>query len=518
LKNDPVQATKTRNMKTLFELIRSLTSSEWQSLEKFLTCFSSNREPSAKSWKLAQLLRQSNREPSSLCCSRKIYFGGINEESIERLARNLKYKILDCLISGTHSNADENQQDRETAITKLKRKCLQYHYLTHNKKDLQATRDLLDEIIRMATDYEAYTELVQHLKLKNWVEGLNHGEELFLEREKEIHKYEMINNAYAASYNYIMRLKILYNWSGTPKEEKIRDLLEQAIPVVKGYYADTHSPIIHYYLKTLEMDHALLTKNYLGARSICLDQLDLVKKSRSVFTLERVGIVFNHLEICEMHLGRFDQALEHAQHAKEFFLQKNYNQLITAEWEFYALFYEKKYYEAEICAGEITREDHKDTIGDFRNEKFYLLLACSLFMQNKFKDTCKALQNKPEIKEDKCGWEFSRRLLQIMNHVELGQEDLATKQTDNFKKFIANNKKNHSFSPRQLMIEKFLSHAAHKSFDFDDLNKSAHRLLETLGSADNNSDWQLLSSELIPFHKWAEGKIKDKVLTGGGDK
>jgi len=498
-------------MKAIYELVMSLTSTEWQSLGNYVTCFSANDKPQKKIWKLAQLIHASTDSFETYSSYSIKLYGKVNEEAIDRLARNLKYKILDCLVLTAHSCHEEKSEDRGDAITKLKKKCLQYHYLLQNKKDLDVTRHLLDEIISMAKEYEAYSELVQHLKLKNWNYNLREGEKKFDEGEKEVDKYEKINHAYASAYNRYAKLNIFYEFSGKPNENDIIAFLEKAIPEVKEKQASTDSKIILYYQKILEMDYAMLKENYLSARSISHEIIGIVKTNKSVFTRRRVGTAYDNLAMCVMLLGRFDEAVEYTRYALQFIQEGSYNYALSKQWEFYALYYNKQYKEAIDCAEAMLEVVKKKELGGFRYEKFYFLLANAYFAQGDFIKAYNALENKIEIKEDKEGWEFNWRVLNIMNNIELGYCDKAGKQTEALKKFIPNNSAKNSFSPRQKTIRKILSHAAQKGFMFSQLKEKAKDYIEQLSSHDKDYGWQILSAELIPFHVWAASKMKKGI-------
>jgi len=382
-------------------------------------------------------------------------------------------------------------------------------------QDLDITRSLLDEIISIAKEYEQYSILAEHLEFKKWTYCLRAGEKEFDQMQKEIDSCEEARRNYSIAYDYVARLNMLYEFSGRRDEEKIRQHFKKAIPDVQRKQSASNSSIILYYLKVLMMDYEMLNKNYLKARSICLELIEVVKGNKSVFTKRRLGTAYDHLATCEMLLGRFDHALEHTRIALEFIPEGIYNYTLSRQWEFYALFYNKQYSDAAACAENMIASARKKEMGGFRWEKFYFLLANAHFKIRDFEKTLIVLDNKFEIKEDKEGWEFNWRVLQIMANVELNNlmpdhGDTASKQVERIRNLFRSNEKKVSFTPRQKNIYKFLSFAEQKGFDFSQLNGKGENYLEQLSSETSADGWQVLSSELIPFHEWAIDKMKSK--------
>lgn len=500
-------------MKELHQLIHSLTSAQWQSLEKFLTCFSSNKKSQA--WELAQLIAKTEKANTTPDEYSMLLYKEVNEERLGRLALNLKEKILECLISTSHTQAVEIVEGREVVISKLRRKALQYHFLTYHMKELDITRSLLDEIISIAKEYEQYSVMAEHLEFKKWTYCMLEGEKKFNEIQKEIDFCEQARKNYSATYDYVAGLKILYEFSGRRDEEKIRLYLQKAIPDVRRKQIATNSPILLYHLNVLMMDYEMLNKNYLKARSICLEIIEVVKSNKSVFTKNRLGIIYDHLAICEMMLGRFEQALEYTRYALQFIPEGTYNYAISKQWEFYSLFHGHQYSEAAACAENMITSARKKELGGFRWEKFYFLLANAHFKNKNFEQALIALENKFEIKADKDGWEFNWRVLQIMANVEVSNLmpdhcDTASKQVEGIRNLFRSNEKKVSFTPRQKNIYKFLTLLEQKGFDFSQLNGKAHNCLEQLSSETEADGWQMLSSELIRFDEWAKEKMKGK--------
>ena len=105
-------------MKAIYQLIRSLTNSQWQTLDKYLTCFLSNKAAQNKSLQLAELLRESEHAHPVNFYSKKLY-GKENVGAVERLAQRLRNKILDSLTVDLYCE-NGNDQDRNSVMRLLR--------------------------------------------------------------------------------------------------------------------------------------------------------------------------------------------------------------------------------------------------------------------------------------------------------------------------------------------------------------------------------------------------------------
>ena len=85
-------------MQDLYSLIHSLTSSEWQSLQHYFTCFTDHDRAKLKYLQLAKLLMDAEECPSEKSCCLKIY-GVKNSLNFEKLKSRLKEKVLDFLAT-----------------------------------------------------------------------------------------------------------------------------------------------------------------------------------------------------------------------------------------------------------------------------------------------------------------------------------------------------------------------------------------------------------------------------------
>jgi tetratricopeptide (TPR) repeat protein len=249
-------------------------------------------------------------------------------------------------------------------------------------------------------------------------------------------------------------------------------------------------------------------KNYLKARDICFELMDVIIYSPAVKRKQRLGIVYSNLSICKIYLRNFDKALEYARKAQENFVPFSYDHSVAKEQEFYALFYSGRFDEAEATALLLLNTTSRKNLGDMRYAKYNFLHANVLFKQGKFSEAARILNQKWEIKNDKEHWETELRILSIMTAIELENYSLADQKTENLRKYIQRSQKTNPVSTRNKNILKLLQQVERNQFAFDNRMSTLAEL-----SKKNEHGWQLLSWELVPFHEWVKEKIKPSLLT-----
>jgi tetratricopeptide (TPR) repeat protein len=246
----------------------------------------------------------------------------------------------------------------------------------------------------------------------------------------------------------------------------------------------------------------MMEKNYTKAKKVCSELIDVILSSPAVQRKQRLGIAYDYFSRCELLLRDFDKAVEHTKKAQENFIPSSFNYSLSQEQEYYALFFNKKYAEAERVLMMILGGTSRKEMGELRYAKYNWLHANVLFRQKKFKEALNILKQKWETAKEKESREVEMRLLTLMAHLELGQKEEAKLITESLRKFVQRNKA--KTTPRHELILKLLLQAARKDFVFDE---KAKPLVVQLAS-DSKYKWEFLSPELIPFHEWLSERIK----------
>lgn len=479
-------------------------------LANYLTCFSSNRQAQGKILKLAKSLRDSKDALPPLMYSIELY-GEENLNALKQLVVRLKNRILDVLSSDIVNSNEENSNDEaDVALIRLRRKCTHYQLLLHTKPEIRLKDDLLEEIIALAKEYEDYSILIHHLHMKKWQCQIRSEKKQYEKIKMQIEQYEKVRIAVITACDYIYELKEIEETSGKRNKNKIESFFNKAIPHLQYLYTKTLSTYVLYYLRSLEISRLLFTEKFRMAENKTRKLLTIIKKNKSIYKKQRLGIAYDILAICELNMGNFSKALAHSRVSVKNFPVGHYNYAISKQYEFYSLFYGKLYVEAAKCVTELMRHVNQRSVGDFRFEKFNFMRACSKFMLGNFTEVLSIISFKAKIKADKEGWEFSRRLLEILTNLELGKADQASSLISSLYHFMHDNKNSALFSSRQKIITRTLFQFEKQGFDFSSLPSKIYAMLEKLEGIDKEYGWQVLSSELIPFHKWMLEKMLPK--------
>jgi hypothetical protein len=176
-------------MKELHSLIHTLTSSEWQGLQVFLTAFTPRDPERLKDLGLAKMLMEKEEAPSAEACCLKLY-GQKKSAGFNMLKSRLREKIFDFLV--TDISADKNQEldKMDQAYIRIKKLSALYKHLYHSKRRLPLCYDLMDEIISLSKEYEYFSNVVEflHLKRVSFL-SMRKGAKEFEEISHELNKY-----------------------------------------------------------------------------------------------------------------------------------------------------------------------------------------------------------------------------------------------------------------------------------------------------------------------------------------
>jgi tetratricopeptide (TPR) repeat protein len=498
-------------MQDLHSLLHSLSCSEWAAFQNYLGVFTAHDTSKLKYLQLSRLLMASEKAPTHNACCVSIY-STKNEHSFDELKSSLKEKVMDFLLTDISSDKQKELDEADYAIIKMKKKSAQFQQLYYSKRRIPMLYDLLDEIITGAKEYEQYFILVEHLKAKKNIVSHKISNEEFEKINKEMEYSTMCSNIYNKAEHSYYQLTMFNAYFGKPDKQKILKDLQKNIAEVRAGFDLTNSPMIHYYLKNLEMGYFQLQEDYLKARSVCLELLNIVRNNKSVYRKQRLGAVYDNLSQCEFYLGNFIQAGDCAREAQKLFNQNSENYCIALEQEFYSLFAMKEYDGSIEIANKMISSATPKEMGQFRFSKYNYLLANALFKQDRFQEALQLLSQGREISKDKAGWETGARILKIMTLIEMLKLDEASLAVKSLKQFFKYTDKKTPVSIRDKKILNLLLVAENKGFMFSSLNGNTDKYMNALTSADKELRWEPFTHEVIPFHEWFAGKMKKHIL------
>ena len=484
---------------------------------QFIELFPDKNEPWKKMIELAQLVRaEKENNFGAAYYSKKLHSvsKGANGTSIlnktvttDRSARRIKKKLLEFISLDYNLTAEE--KDVDYIGIQLQKKSIEFRVLSRMQKSHRSEHDLLDDIIKQAKNYECYSILVAHLQMKKQYWG-KLGQENYDALCLEIEHYKKREEAAETTMDCLYRLQIFeeYNKNANPLS-----LIKEKIPVLKKIVADYTSPLALYVLKLFEQEEQALLKNYEKATAICFEIVKIIETNKTIKTQCRMGIAQAQLSQTLIYSNRFSESLKHVRKSLEYYSYGSFNYICSKGCEFYGLFYNQEYLKAEECIRFMLTHSPREQVGEFRYAQYRFFLANVLFRQKNFAEVIQLLNDQFEISHDKAGWAIGLRLLRIMTTIEMENHDEAGKQIEQLRKFITFTERNQTeVTLRNKTIMKFLSLADKEGFMFSQLNNASYKHLSELITGNNGNAWEYFSPELIPFHEWAEGKMKIKNL------
>lgn len=500
-------------MEDLHSLLNSLKRKEIQVLRASLTCYASRIEPETKALKLFEfLLKNNSRVPSASACSLEVY-NNKDDKRLKILKTRLKSKILDSLTLDVNIERKGVFNELDHASIKVKKKLTQFHLLYRTRGNHPFALQLLDEVINFSKKFELYESVTEGLKFKKYFSGFCKGIKDFNKINKEIAFYEYCDLAKYKGSDYYYRLILRTDFYGKPDNKKMQEQLKESIIELNKDYKYTRSANVGYYLKLLELAYFFSNNNYLTAREVCLELLDIVKNNKSIFRKQRIGVAHANLSKCYIHIGDYRKAISNTHDGQKYFPQQSVNYPVLKEQEFFALFYNNQLEKAEAAVNKLLKISSKQQ-GDFRVAKFQFYKANILFKKGNYRKALEILSRNQEISKDKTGWGIAIHILIIISLIELGRNDEAALHVEGLRRHMDRHSKKEvkkGDRERDLLILIMLQHLEKEGFVFNKMNSRIINTLELLSGNSKKYVWECLTPELIPFHEWYASKANYRL-------
>lgn len=500
-------------MQELYSILQGLANPQVKIFRSYLSYMSVRKDESNKQLELANFLLRSKRAcPDENECSLKIY-GSKEDYKIHQLKRRLRAKVLDVLTMDINLARKGSLDDVDFVSAKLKKKLLQFQVLYRSKGNLSYNKRLLDDIITESKEYELYEQLISALSYRKYFKGFCKGMKHFKEINKQIAIYEYGKAAQYQAADYYYQLSISDAFPKKNSFQKKQSFIQKCILQMKRDFKHTRSVNILYYLKLMEMAYFENYKEYGSARDTAVEVIELLKKNKSVYRKQRIGIAHDNTGYYKMYLGEYAAAAQDFQNAQRYFPSASANLPLSRDFEFNAWLNAGELKKAEAVSKELLKSS-RFSQGDFRLAKYRFYNAALQFKKENFKGALKELNQKLEISKDKTGWDISIHLLIIMTNIELGRIDTATTEVESLQRLMKRMEKEGTETrERDKLIIRLLAQLASNGFSAYHIPASVTTLYQQLTEEKGKYSWQPLTPELIPFHKWIATKYRIKTLT-----
>ena len=222
----------------------------------------------------------------------------------------------------------------------------------------------------------------------------------------------------------------------------------------------------------------------------------------------RIAEGYTNLAFTQTYLFKYKEAIENTKMAMSFpGLQprdKNYYREAKSMLNIYIGQYEES---ADLLQDILAEGEIGNSIEEHSRRKY--LLAVNKFLQKKFKESYRLLQDTKEIEGEKEGWNIGIRLLQIFLTLETEKIDLADQRIESLRKHIERTIKMKSIRKRDVVVFRLLRSLSMSGFNFLEVWEERKKDFVLLRSNDPDYRWVPRSHELILFDQWFESKVRN---------
>lgn len=282
---------------------------------------------------------------------------------------------------------------------------------------------------------------------------------------------------------------------------------KQAAEELKTDYELTNSNKVGYYYYYIATLYFNLSKNYSKALTVAEKFLEINTKSKAVSSKRTIATAYLQLAYINLQLTSYIKAIAAANNAIKNFKTGLLNELTTLELLFLAHYYSANKTETKNVLDKALAHPKLNS-NKFLPAKWHYYKACFLFQQKQFDEANIAMNDCTYLLEDKTGWLYGFRILDIMITLECNEMFLVDGKVSNFKKIIGKQKDINS--SRAKTILKVLDALVRKHYDYTAAAKNQKANITLLEEAKNNHLWEPMGYELIRFEEWFVSKLSKK--------
>lgn len=485
----------------LKKLVQSLKPMEVEAAKHFVNAFDSNITKSKnKGLKLLKLLI-SDPKLSRVQAHRRIN-RAMQTRSFDRLVIRLKDKILESFLLDINLSRSGVYENTSKTLFDSRKKIIEAH-IVHARNFTSMSKEMYDKIINTTRSYEMYDELLQVLYLKQEGFGTRHGLKEFNKYQKEIDFYERCRTAQKKAKSYFYQHFIEVDRTGL-NNENVAALME-SISKIQVDYDYTKSASVGYRLFSLKIEYYFALAEYERCVENGYKLVETIESNMMIFKRLQKGTALINLADNELFIFDFQSSIKNSIEALSFFVEGSFNHNVSKEVEFRAKFYFGELDQCVILLQNLSKFI-EETDSPYLYGKMIYYKANVLFMQKRYRESYLLLNDTREIEKDKEGWNIGRRILSIMNHIEMSLLDVADSEIESFRKHVSRIRDSHSVRKRDKIILQLLIMLERKSFHFDQVYEANQETFEKLDSAEKDYCWEIKTPEMIVFHRWFKAK------------
>lgn len=479
-------------MEELRQIYNSLTSSE----KRFVRNYYKN-DPDKKRLRLFQLLDE-GIEISDDEAMKEIY-GNISKTAFSHLKSRLKKDIMSVLLF------QEGDKQHAAPYRQAEIDCRRYLI----EGDLLLKRGVyntaiktLNKALKLAEQYELGPEAILLQDTLRSHLGFKKGPSIYNYYTEKIHDQLQILQAILEArelYNNIL----LPNMFRTNQDADYVELARDSFQKLKQSYENYQSPTVGYYYFLTAYYYFEFINDFESALHYVEKLLTLTLNSPSVKSPARIANANLQLSHLLIKTGRYQNAIDYALEAMEHFKSGLMNELIANEVLFFAQF-RAGYLEEAGSTVQTAMAHPKLKSSDYIHAKWWFYKAAFHFAKGEYDDSIAALHEDTTLTNDKTGWLFGYKLLEIMNYIEQEQYYLIDFRVEALRKLLQRQKK--KSTKRVKMIFNVLNTYTQRDYDFQETIEKEANQLRQLQEAKGDFEWNPMGYEIIRFDDWLLSK------------
>ncbi|MDX2003498.1 MAG: hypothetical protein SFW35_13770 [Chitinophagales bacterium] len=480
-------------MKDIVQICKSLSASEVRFIKSY---YRSNEEK--KRLKLFNLAMEQPTITDDEAAT--AIYGSKTETSFSHLKSRLKKDILTLLLLNegfSHSSSAYRQAElncRRLLIEGdilLKRgvyqpavKILLKASRIAEEHDLPMESILIDDILRT------------HIGFKNGIKQYN------IITEKINKQLLVLQEMLKAKelYNQILLPNIFQN----NREQEYIALAQDTFRNLGEAYERTKSPNIGYLYHLSGLYYFDFIKDSGSALSLALGLAELVDREPAIRSEGRVANA--NLQIASILMGRYEfkRAADYAKRAVAHFKPGLGNELIALEQLFYA----------QLRAGDTLMAQEtldrafnhpKLPSSALTKAKWVFAKAGMLFCLKRYDESLQALYEDNTLLQDKSGYLFGIKLLELMNFMEQGQYDFIYFRAEALRKLLQRQKNKHVIRIKAIL--QILLAFEKQGYDYEATYEAMGEHFRLLQSGKDDYYWSPVGFEIVRFDVWFRSKV-----------
>jgi len=483
-------------MKVLTPLIQSLKPGEVQLVRYYYKMQITNEV--VKRHLLFDLIKNKQVKTDEDAC--KIIYNKKPNAAYSQLKARLKNDILNILLlqdSKSRFNTPFAQAEFD-----VRRMIIEGDILVSRGISAEGVK-ILQKASSIAEDYELFNEhslsndiLLSHLSIKN---GLAEYEKYQVKIKSSLNSLQR----FLKSKDYYHKI-LVPNIFNLNKENELIAFCKQAMKELKADFESTKSSRIGYYYYYVAIFYYNMVKDYKNAFTVAQKFLNLITEKKPIQSKRNTADAYLQIGFIALQLGDYKSAMKNTENALKNFKTGLINELTTLEVLFLSCFYDNNWQRSHDILDRALNHPKLNS-NKFLPAKWHYYKTNLLFKEKKYEEATMALNDCAELLNDRTGWLYGYKIMDILMAFENGTEFLIDSKVANYKKILR--KQNGASMERPKVILKILETLIRKRYNFKDTAKIQKNLLHLLEEKSTNYTWEPMGYELTPFNEWFESKL-----------